>query len=201
MFTTVSALLTRLPALDDGEAWEVFNSRYSPLLRRFFYSFGVAGDPARDLTQDTIQRAIDGLRAGTYRRDKGRLRDWIGGIAKNVLRESRRAGHGVRGSVQARTVFWTSHPDPGADDAVREVDERFDQIWVRARLSALLRYALTFFTPRDLRCYFLVHVRERPIAEVAERLGMSVSAVYQRRRAVAQWFLAVGPRFVSQWER
>ena len=105
------------------------------------------------------------------------------------------------GLVQAKTVFWDLCEDPAAEDAVREVDQRFDEIWVRARLSALLRYALQSFTPRDLRCYFLVEVHKRSVAEVARRLGMSVSTVYNRRRAVAQWFRAVGPRFISTWEK
>lgn len=201
MFTTVSALLTRLPGLHDEQAWEIFDSRYSPMLRRFFASFGVAGEPARDLSQDTIQKAIAGLRDGTYSRQKGRLRDWMGGIAKNVLRDHWRQIRRGGDAVHPRTVFWETQPDPAAEDAVQAVDRRFDELWVRARLSALLRYARLSFGPRDLRCYFLVEVHKRPIAEVAKRLGMSVSAVYNRRRAVAQWFLAVAPRFVSRWER
>jgi len=201
MFTTVSALLTRLPGLGDEQAWEVFDSRYTPMLRGFFSSFGVTGEPARDMAQDTIQKAIRGLRSGAYSRDKGRLRDWMGGIAKNVLRERWRKTRRRGGMVQAKTVFWEACEDPTAKDAVQKVDRRFDEIWVRARLSALIRHALSFFKHRDLRCYFLVEVHKIPIAEVAERLGMSVSAVYQRRRAVAEWFLAVGPRFISRWEK
>lgn len=201
MFTTVSALLTRLPGLNDEQAWQVFDSRYSPMLKRFFSKYGVTGALANDLTQDTIQKAIDGLRSGAYRRERGRLRDWMGGIAKNVLREHRRrraqAGH----AVQTRTAFWEAQADPAGDQELRGVEERFDQIWVRARLSALLRHACGSFSHRDLRCYFLLEVRKRPIAEVAERLHMSVSAVYNRRRAVAQWLLAVGPRFISRWEK
>lgn len=201
MFTTVSALLTRLPGLTDEQAWQVFNDRYSPLLKGFFSKLGVTGDPARDLTQDTITKAIDGLRSGSYRRDRGRLRDWMGGIAKNVLREYRRGQfHDGRG-IQAKTVFWDKQADPDGDQEQRGVEERFDQIWVRARLSALIRQASTAFSHRDLRCYFLVEVHKRPIAEVASLLKMSVSAVYSRRRAVAQWLLAVGPRFISRWEK
>ncbi|MCK4659828.1 MAG: sigma-70 family RNA polymerase sigma factor [Phycisphaerae bacterium] len=201
MFTTVSALLTRLPELEDKQAWEIFDSRYSPMLRRFFASLGAGSEPARDMTQNTIQKAIHGLRAGSYHREKGRLRDWIGGIAKNVLREHWRKVRRDSDSVQVKTMFWESCEDPTAEDAVRQVDQRFDEIWVRARLSALIRHALQFFSHRDLRCYFLVEVHKRPIAQVAQRLGMSVSAVYNRRRAVAQWFLAVGPRFISSWEK
>ena len=130
MFTTVSALLTRLPGLQDAQAWEVFDSRYSPMLKRFFSSFGATGEPARDLTQETIHKAIDGLRAGTYARDKGRLRDWMGGIAKNVLREHWRKLRRDGNRVQTKTVFWETRPDPSAEDAVREVDQRFDECLV-----------------------------------------------------------------------
>ena len=201
MFTTVSALLTRLPGFQDAQAWGIFDSRYSPMLNRFFLSFGATGELSRDMTQDAIGKAIDGLRAGNYQRERGRLRDWIGGIAKNVLREQWRKNRRGGSSTQPRTVFWNAREDPTSAEAIEEVDRRFDEIWVRARLSALLRYAAQSFSSRDLRCYFLVEIHKRPIAEVARRLGISTSAVYQRRRAVAQWFQAVGPRFMSTWEK
>ena len=103
-------------------------------------------------------------------------------------------GHGIADEM----VDWFNQADAVYRTQLRElndlnyarfeakVDQRFDEIWIRARLSALIRYALRFFPPRDLRCYFLVEVHHRPIAQVAERLGMSVSAVYNRRRAVAR---------------
>ncbi|MCP4590927.1 MAG: sigma-70 family RNA polymerase sigma factor [bacterium] len=202
MFTTVSELISRLPSADDDEAWEVFNAQYSPMLKRFFSGFGTSGDLARDMTQDTIEKAVNGLRSGAYLRDRGRLRDWMSGIAKNVLREHwRKAQRGGGGPVQAKTMFWESCTDPTAEGAMRAADDRFDELWVRARLAALIRHALGSFSRRDLRCYFLIEVHRRPIAQVAQRLGMSVSAVYNRRRAVASWFRAVGPRFISQWEK
>lgn len=201
MFTTVSELLNQFPGLADEQAWEVFDAQYSPMLKRFFSSFGATGELARDMTQDTIEKAIHGLRTGAYRRDRGRLRDWMSGIAKNVLREHWRKARRPGNPVQARTVFWESCADPAAEAAVRQADERFDELWVRARLAALIRHALASFSRRDLRCYFLVEVHKRPVVQVAQRLGMSVSAVYNRRRAVANWFRAVGPRFISRWEK
>ena len=69
-------------------AWAVFDERYSPLLRQFFRSFGVHDDSARDMVQETIERAIASLKEKRYERKKGRLRDWMAGIARNVLREA-----------------------------------------------------------------------------------------------------------------
>ena len=201
VFTTVSNLITRLPRLDDHAAWRVFDRRYSPLLNSYFRKAGIATPVAAELAQEALQRVATGLRAGAFEREKGRLRHWIGGIARNVLRNHlRRAA--IRSTVHREpTGFWADHPDPDAQEAFALSDRRFDGIWVRARMSQLLRLAVQTFDRRDLRCYFLVEIRKLPIREVAERLSLSESAVYQKRRRVANWLLSVGPRFVSSWER
>lgn len=201
MFTTVSFLASRLPELDDRRAWEVFESRYTPLLKRYFVRASCGFDVAHDLAQDTMQRVAAGLRSGRFRRDEGRLRDWIGGIARNVLRNHRRRSDARTNADELQTRFWEQREDPEAEEAQLVADERFDAIWVRARLSGLLRLAAQTFDTRDLRCYFLVEIRRLPIREVAHRTGLSESAVFQKRRSVASWLLAVGPRFVSRWEQ
>jgi RNA polymerase sigma factor (sigma-70 family) len=201
MYTTVSSLITRLPVLDDGRAWRVFDDRYSPMLRVFFQTFGVGAEAAGDMTQDAIQRAVDGLKRGEYRRDKGRLRDWMAGIARNVLRNYRRK-RTPRTNVDPESgSFWELREDPSAGEEIAEAERRFDQVWVRARLRALLRLLAASFSRRDLRCYFLVEVQRLPIGVVAERLGLSPAAVFAKRRSVADWLLAVGPRFFTRWER
>jgi RNA polymerase sigma factor (sigma-70 family) len=201
MPTTVSSLLTRLRGLDDEQAWEVFNDRYFPMLQRFFRKRGFAGDTARDLAQDTIQRAITGLRRGGYVREQGRLRDWVAGIARNVERNYWRKRRPQSNVEPIDGDFWESREDPAAQDDIARSEQSFDSVWVRAQLSALLREAANCFSKQDLRCYFLVELRRLPIAEVARRLGLSESAVFAKRRLVADWFLAVGPRFFGSWEQ
>lgn len=201
MFTTVSFLVSRLPELDDRFAWKVFEDRYSPILKQYFRKSAWVGDQANDLAQETIQRVADGLRRGAFQRETGRLRDWIGGIARNVLRNHFRRRRSRADGAQLQTQFWESQPDPAAAEAQLAADERFDAIWVRARLSALLRLAAQTFALRDLRCYFLVEIRKMPIRQVARRTGLSEAAVFQKRRRVANWLLAVGPRFISRWEQ
>ncbi len=201
MFTTVSFLATRLPELSDRRAWRLFEERYTPMLKRYFRKSNCSEHIATDLAQDTIQKVAEGLCQGRFERDKGRLRDWIGGIARNVLYNHRRKGRPMTGADGLRTGFWESREDPAAADEVLAADERFDAIWVRARLSALIRLASKTFELRDLRCYFLVEIRKLPIKVVAQRTGLSETAVYQKRRKVAAWLLAIGPRFISRWEQ
>lgn len=200
MITTVSSLISRLPRLDDRRAWSQFEERYSPVLRRYFRQSGCHVDLASDLTQDTLERVALGLRRGVFRRDMGRLRDWIGGIARNVLRNHRRKSKSQTNLDAVREQFWDDQADPGAEEALLAADARFDTIWVRLRLSALIRLAAQSFDTRSLRCYFLVEVRQLPIKEVARRTHLSESAVFMKRRNVANWMLQVGPRFISSWE-
>ena len=201
MYTTVSILVTRLPELENRDAWRLFEQRYTPLLKRYFRKSSCAEDIANDLAQETIQRVAKGLRDGAFHREDGRLRDWIGGISRNVLRNHRRKAKYRANIGQPKTRFWTVQEDPAAEEALQAADERFDAIWVRTRLSKLIRLATETFSTRDLRCYFLVEIQKLPIKEVAHRTGFSETSVYQKRRKVANWFLTFGPRFISKWEQ
>jgi RNA polymerase sigma factor (sigma-70 family) len=201
MFTTVSFLASRLPELNDRQAWIVFERRYTPLLKRYFTKSGAPDATAHDLAQETMQHVAVGLQNARFRRGEGRLRDWIGGIARNVLRNYRRKCRASALEAHPATQFWADHADPDAQAEVLEADARFDAIWVRSRLSALLRLAAETFSRRDLRCYFLTEICKLPIREVARRTGLSESSVFQKRRQVAAWMLAVGPRFISRWEQ
>ncbi len=200
MFTTVSFLVTRLPELNNRRAWETFEARYTPMLQRYFTKSGCNSEIARDLAQDAIQRAATGLKEGRFEKSSGRLRDWIGGIARNVVRNHHRKAS-LRNSPQPQTGFWSDQEDPQAEEELLRADEQFDALWVRHRLSSLLRVAVKNFSTKDLRCYFLVEVRGLPIKVVAERIGISETSVFQKRRSVANWLLAMGPRFISQWEK
>ena len=200
MFTTVSFLITRLPELDDRRAWEVFEERYSPILKRYFMKWSFSEHVAVDLAQDTIQRVAEGLRQKDFHRDRGRLRDWIGGIARNVMRNQLRRTAGHTDAATLRTQFWETREDLHTPDPMSSADEHFDAVWARTRLSQLIRLAAQTFDLRTLRCYFLVEIHRLPIKEVARRTKLSETAVYQKRRKVANWLLAVGPRFISRWE-
>ena len=200
MFTTVSSLLTRLGDMDDRRAWEVFHERYARLLRSYFRKCGVADQITVDLAQDVIHRAVRGLGSGGFQRSRGRVRDWIGGIARNVLRNHLRRSASAATVVGPKTQFWEMRADPVAEGRLAEAEGRFDAIWVRSRLSSLIRLAAQYFDRRDLQCFFLVQIRKRPVKEVASRLGLSETAVFRKRRLVAEWFQAVGPQFVSNWE-
>ena len=145
MFTTVSALLSRLPRFQDSDAWEVFDRRYSPMLTGFFRSYGLGLETARDLAQETIHRAADAIKEGAYDRRKGRLRDWISGIARNVLRGQFRHAARESAHIAPKGSVQSSESDPSTEAAIASVEARFDRIWVRARLSALLRLAAESF--------------------------------------------------------
>ena len=153
VFTTVSNLLTRLPQLDDHAAWRTFDRRYSPLLNSYFRKTGAPATVAADLAQETLQRVATGLRAGTFSRGQGQnCVHWIGGIARNVLRNHVRKLKVRSNTHRVRTAFWADQADPEAEQVFTDSDNRFDAIWVRSRMSNLLRLAAKTFDLRDLRC-------------------------------------------------
>src|SRR5678816_3748894 len=121
-FTTATstALLQALMNGSDDRAWSQFVLRYRPLLVRYAARLGLSSDDTEDFAQATLGAFAGAYRAGNYERTRGRLRDWLFGIARNHLRVARR---GKRRGV----VELTDQPAIDEDAAERAFDEEWQR--------------------------------------------------------------------------
>jgi DNA-directed RNA polymerase specialized sigma24 family protein len=140
MTTSTLLDLLRSPAAGgpgEGEsAWAELDARYRPVLIGFADALGRAGGgagcggwsraDAEDAAQWTLAELLKSLRAGVYAREKGRLRSWIMGIARNRVRMIKRS-MARRNAV----VYADAACTPDQDDAT------LDAIWTREQERAV----------------------------------------------------------------
>jgi RNA polymerase sigma-70 factor (ECF subfamily) len=182
MLTTATSdtLLAGLLRHDDAGAWTDYVARYRPLLVRYARTFGLPAADAEDAAQDALLAFATAYRQGQYEREKGRLRSWLFGIARNtMLAARRRRGAEVQVAESAEgTGFFTGIAD----------EDRMEQEWDRQWQQAVLRQCLLEvrreIEERTITAFELFVQQGLPAREVAERTGLSENAVFCAKRRV-----------------
>jgi RNA polymerase sigma-70 factor (ECF subfamily) len=174
MFTTPPSLLERLRQSPEREAWEKFVDMYTPLLVGWTRRLGLPDQEAADLIQDIFTVLVEKLPAFRYDADRS-FRAWLKTILHNRWRNRlrRRAGLREQGDDGLEAVA-------GADD-LREFEVAEYRRYLVRRALDLMRAEFQAVTWQA--CWEFV-VQDRPAAEVAAELGITVNAVYLAKSRV-----------------
>jgi len=174
--TILDELRTRRPS----EIWVVLVKTFMPMLVSFAREHGVPQGEAEDAAQEIWAEFVKGLRAGRYDKKKGKLHDWLFGIARYKIRSYVR---GIpREVTAARNCSKGACPENRADGkTVKHMDA---SEWNREFLLAALKYAAEKVTERTFTAFKLYAIEGLPAAEVAEKLGMTVAAVHLAKHRV-----------------
>lgn len=178
---TNTQLLVGLADPDDDQTWQAYVGRYRPMLIRYAQRLGANPDDAEDMAQLTLVAFTEAFRAGKYSRDKGRLRHWLFGIARNQVRNAQR-----RRPPERQT------PDPGDETDLihRQSDDNdaWAKIWDEEWRDAVMRHCLecvrTEVHPTTYEAFDLFACRGMTAEQVAEQLGLTPNAVFGAKRRV-----------------
>lgn len=169
--TTTTQLLSDLQDTANHSAWSELDSRYRPLLVRLAGQLGLAGDDADELAQQTLTEFCRAYRDGLYQRERGRLRAWMIGIARNVALSMRRRRAAVR---------------IGGNSALENLPDELEisGIWDREREQAIFDQAMralresTRTDANTLLVFELYAIQGKTVDDVAARCNVSVDMVY-----------------------
>ncbi len=173
--STRPSLLLRIRDPQNREAWDEFVALYGPLLYRFGVRRGLQDSDAADLVQDVLVSVSGAIAAFEYDRALGAFRGWLHTIARNRLYR-----------MQAR---GKRRPQATGDSALQEQLEQLPDAsageqneWERQYEQRLFEWAAELVRrevqAETWQAFRATAVENRPPAEVARELGMSVGAVY-----------------------
>jgi DNA-directed RNA polymerase specialized sigma24 family protein len=80
-WTTTTQVLSDLRASNESPAWQEFDRHFRKVVVSFARHSGLAADEAEDAAQETMLAFVKAFRDGKYDSEKGRLRDWLFGVA------------------------------------------------------------------------------------------------------------------------
>ena len=192
---TSTLLLEGLRRPDNHTVWQDYVDRYRPLLVRFARRLGVPEADAEDLAQQALCAFADGYRNGAYDRERGRLRAWLFGIARNFVRR------------------WLQRPprelqaaDASAGTGFLErisTEDQIAEIWAAEWRQAVLQQCLLEVSlevePRTFRAFEQFARRGLPAREVAAELGISENAVFGAKRRVLRRIRELLPKMEDSW--
>jgi RNA polymerase sigma-70 factor (ECF subfamily) len=168
MNTTPVSLLERLRQSPEQKAWARFVELYTPLLFHWARRVGLQEPDAADLVQDVFALLLQKLPEFTYDRHRS-FRAWLRTVTLNKWRENQRR---AASRPEAQAV-------PLAEAAADADGEAFWESEYRNHLvGRALEVMRSDFTPTSWKACWELVVGERPAAEVAAELGISVGAVY-----------------------
>jgi RNA polymerase sigma-70 factor (ECF subfamily) len=173
---THATLLERLRDGADPMAWEDFR-RYWRLIYSFARRRGCSEQTADDILQDVMLTAFQQRDVFHYDPARGRFRDWLATVVRNVVAQHRRRpSQRVRGRGAAELAQ--------AEDETAAPDGVWEAAFEESLLAALLDAVRQEVSPETYQAFELLALGEFPGAEVAAMTGLSRNAVYLARRRV-----------------
>lgn len=196
--STSTYLLDGLKNPADQSAWEAFVSRYRPLIVNYAQrAFGLAIEDAEDAAQMALADFARAYQAGQYERTKGRLRNWLFGIATNrtrkLIRQKARNREVQVADPSSETGFIQRVPD---DDAL---EQAWENEWRQAVAEQCLEEIRFQFEPKTVAAFELYVWKGHPAREVADQLTMSENAVYLAKHHVLKRVRELLPRMEEIW--
>jgi RNA polymerase sigma-70 factor (ECF subfamily) len=174
MNTTQVSLLERLRQPNEQAAWEHFVQLYTPLLCQWARRLGFQGQDEPDLVQDIFAILVRKLPEFRYDPQK-RFRGWLWTVAANKARERRRQ---AALPVQASEDSLNDLPARDDTEAVSEAEYR--EYLVRRALELMQAE----FEPTTWKAFWECVTAERPAADVAAELSISIDSVYAAKSRV-----------------
>jgi RNA polymerase sigma-70 factor (ECF subfamily) len=178
--STSASLLQRVKA-NDADAWNRFAAIYAPLVYNWARRGGLQESDARDVVQDVFRSVFAKIGSFERRSPQAGLRSWLWVIVRNRVRlffrqraPQAQAVGGSEAALQMAQVpeLWEHEEDPSTPD-----DER-----------ALVHRALVSirgdFSADTWQAFWRLTVEGQPVAEIAQELKLSASAVRQAKYRV-----------------
>ena len=176
---TSSLLLKQLEDFDDHSAWNLLAGHFREPIVSLARRRGLDAAQAEDAAQETLLAFARAYRDGKYERSKGRLKDWLFGIAyrqiSNTLRQSVR-------------TFGGASPIETCGELADEDDcnEVWDTAWRRAILARCVDQARAEVQEKTFLAFQLVAVQRSSAVQVAKELGMTRAQVYDAKYRVSR---------------
>lgn len=180
-WVTTSTLLVRLGDFANRDAWEQFAQRFREPIIHFARSSGLAEADAEDVAQESLLAFAQAHQRGEYDRSKGRLSQWLFGIAYRKAMDALRARARREAKIGlnvAESSFWVDVPDE------ESASTAWDTTWHKCLLQHCLEQVQREVEPTTYRAFELVAREHRSAADVAQELGVPIKLVYNAKHRV-----------------
>jgi RNA polymerase sigma factor (sigma-70 family) len=183
--STHISLLCELGKSGHDESWKVFHARYRGVIFGWCLRRGLSLDDAEDMTQDVLLKLFQQL--PQYRHDpaRGQFRSWLKTVVNNALtdfwrRQQRAPERGVGGTAFLEQQRSLSGPE-AATELSSVIEEQAQTI-----ATEVLERVRAKVKETTWQAFYQMMIEQRPAAEVAEALKLSIATVYKANYRIKQ---------------
>ena len=176
---TRPSLLNRLKDLDDQRSWREFFDIYWRLIYRVALKAGLTNAEAQDVVQDTVIAVAKKMPGFEYIPGRDSFKGWLLQITRWKITDQFRKRLPV--SEPSARLGDSGSQTTGIDripDLSGSLDEVWDEEWRKAILKAAVQRVKRQVNPQHYEIFKQHVLREQPVAQVAQALGVSEGQVY-----------------------
>lgn len=193
---TSTSLLEGLGERDNRTIWHQFVERYRPMIAGYAHRMGLGSEDAEDAAQATLIAFCEAYQAGRYEREKGRLRSWLFGIARNQIRNTmkKRRHREVQVVGDSRQTDFFARIEDGD-----ELEQLWDQQWRDAVLRQCMAEVRNEVDAQSIEAFELFARQGWSAQKVADHLGMTANAVFLVKHRILKRIRELMPRMEEIW--
>ena len=173
-------MLVRLRDPRDGAAWGEFVDLYAPLVYGYLRKQGLQDADAADLCQDVLTAVAGAVGRLEYDPARGAFRNWLFTLVRHKVSNWRRARRNRpdEGDGPGSRKVLEQHPAPETAEAEWEAE------WQRRVFAWACEQVRPAVTDATWQAFWRTAIDDQPGKQVADALGLTVTAVYRARSRV-----------------
>lgn len=175
--THLSLLASLIEGRSASESWPAFVDKYGPLLFQWATRWGASSHDAEEIMQETLILIFQKLEQYVHH-PRSNFRSWLKTVAYRCWLQIQQA------RKEDRLALLRSRMEPdalrliGSEAAREDLINEFDRVARSEILELASQRVQKQVEPSSWACFHLMYFEKLAGHEIAERLGMSQTAVY-----------------------
>ena len=177
---TRASLLIRLQNLDDRRSWKDFFDTYWKFIFSAALKSGLTKEEAEDVVQDTLIAVARAMPDFKYEPGRGSFKGFLMTIIKRRICDlQRRKFYQANGKhFRKEELAEPSKLEDMAGEDLGVLDSQWEEEWAKNLFDVALERVKSRVRGLDFQMFVLHVVKQWPVKDVAERLGVKDSEVY-----------------------
>src|SRR5438132_13124144 len=182
---TRASLLGRLKDREDQASWQEFFDTYWQLIYRVAKKAGLTDAEAQDIVQETVIAMANKLPGFIYDPKVCSFKTWMLRLTRWRIIDTLRKRLPQSAPAADSNGTATSALDRIPDESSLKLEAVWDDEWEKSLLSAALQQVKPLLKPEHYQIFDLYALRQLPVSQVAEIMGISAARVYLVKHRVA----------------